>query len=1070
MTKRAILGSTGIFASLVAISPALAQESGVSGMGVVPPQQASAAEAPIGCEIDPKTGNCQIIYVTGSRIRRPNVESPHPITSIQGTEFFENGKVSVGDTLNDLPSLRSTFSQANSTRFRGASGLNLLDLRGLGPERTLVLVNGRRHVGGDVLGTGVSVDINSIPADLIERVDVVTGGNSAVYGSDAIAGVVNFVLKQDYEGLHLRAQDGISTYGDAGSSFLGLLAGRNFSDGRGNVVVAAEYSRRAEYFASDRPWLLRADGFVNVDSDPSGTPEGSDGIPDRRFIRDLHFSGFTNTGLVRFNTGQCGVDPSGVPYNCPFQFLPDGTLVPLTGTRVGLGPGGAFVGGNGENFRGGDQLQLAPEIDRFNVSLLGHFEISQALVPFVEATFVRQRSSGTGDIGRAAFSGVTTGDPRERPRLTNPYLSDQARDLIIEQLTLQNGLAPAPNARFNLRENLYGLPATRESAVRKTLNVVGGVRGQFNDDWTYEMSASFGRLRERTKILGNLNVQRYLLAVDAAINPSNGQIECRSRFDPSARIGIVDQGTTLDNDVAACTPINLFGGNITPEQANYLLLDTVAVGRASQFDVTGFVGGDTSGFLNLPGGPISFIAGVEFRANKLFYEQDPRITQGYTFYNSIPTFSPPTSKVREAFAELRVPVVEDRPLLHSLELDAAARASNYSLGKTGTVWAYNASVLWSPLRGVRLRGAYARAVRAPNQGELFTPPSQNFASLFLDPCSARNIGAGSANRAANCAAAGRPTSTFGTPPYGPDGFNFVYADALEFQISGNPDLRAETSDSVTLGGVITPRFLPGLSLSADYFSIVVNKVIASASAQAIVNACYDAASLDNPFCALFERNGVPDTIIPNPIDPNNPQIIGNGPHGEFQFQILEGSLTQQPLNFARLRARGLDVEIAYRRRIKGIGRIDSRLIYTHVFERTESLDPTDPSRKEVLMMELGDPQDSFNWNSSLQRGRLTVGYQLRYISKMVVNQYEDLFSVQGRPPQNADYADRRFYPHRFYHDVRAVVETGSRFSFYLGADNVTNAKPPLDLTGITSGGAIYDNRGRFLYAGVTAQF
>jgi outer membrane receptor protein involved in Fe transport len=1070
VTKKVILSSTGVLASLIATSPAFAQEAGASGADAVPPQQAASPRIAAECEVDPKTGECQIIYVTGSRIRRPNLKSPLPVTSIQGTEFFENGKVSVGDTLNDLPALRSTFSQANSTRFRGAAGLNLLDLRGLGTERTLVLVDGRRHVGGDALGTGVAVDINSIPAELIERVDVVAGGNSAVYGSDAIAGVVNFVLKQHYDGFQLRAQDGLSTYGDAGSSFLGMLAGRNFSDGRGNVVVAAEYSRRAEYFASDRPWLLRADGFVNVDLDPPELPGGSDGVPDRRFLHDLHNSGFTNTGLVRFNTGQCGADPSGVAYNCPFQFLPDGMLVPLTGTRAGLGPGGAFVGGNGENFRGGDQLQLAPGLDRFNVTLLGHFEVSPALVPFIEATFVHSKSSGTGDIGHAAFSGVTTGDPRERPRLNNPYLSDQARALIIEQLTLQNGVPPAANARFSLRENLYGLPATRENAVRKTLNLVGGVRGKFNDDWTYEISGSYGRLREKTKILGNLNVQRYLLAVDAAVNPSNGQIECRSRFDPAARIGLVDQGVTLDNDVAACTPLNLFGGNITPEQADYLLLDTVAFGRTSQFDVTGFVGGDTSRFLNLPGGPISFVAGLEYRASKLFYEQDPRITQGYTFYNSIPTFSPPTSKVKEAFAEARIPIASDRPLLQLLELDAAVRASDYSLGKTGTVWAYNASVQWSPLRGLRLRGAYARAVRAPNQGELFTPPSQNFASAFLDPCSARNIGAGSANRAANCAAAGRPTSTFGTPPYGPNGFDFAYADALEFAISGNPDLKAEKSDSVTLGGVVTPGFLPGFSLSADYFSIVVNKVIASASAQAIVNTCYDAASLDNPFCALFQRNTVPDTIIPNPLDPANPQIIGNGPHGEFQFQIIEGSLTQQPLNFAKLRARGIDLEIAYRRQVKGIGRFDSRLIYTHVFERTENLDPTDPSRKEVLMMELGDPQDSFNWNSSLQRGRLTVGYQLRYISKMVLNQYEDIFSVQGRPPQNADYADRRFYPHRFYHDVRAVVEAGARFSFYLGADNVTNAKPPLGLTGITSGGAIYDNRGRFLYAGVTAQF
>jgi outer membrane receptor protein involved in Fe transport len=306
--------------------------------------------------------------------------------------------------------------------------------------------------------------------------------------------------------------------------------------------------------------------------------------------------------------------------------------------------------------------------------------------------------------------------------------------------------------------------------------------------------------------------------------------------------------------------------------------------------------------------------------------------------------------------------------------------------------------------------------------------------------------------------------------YGPGGYDFAYSDPLEFVLSGNPDLQAETSDSLTLGGVLRPAFLPGLSLSADYYSIVVRKVITSASAQAIVNACYDGASLDNPFCSLFHRNMVPDTVIPNPADPNQPEIIGNGPHGEFQFQIIEGDLVQQPLNFAKLTARGIDLEIAYRHQVRGIGRVDSRLTYTHVFERTENLDPDDPTRKNVLMMELGDPRDAFNWNSSVRRGRVTVGYQLRYIGKMVLNQYEDIFEVQGRPPQNADYADRKFYPHRIFHDLRLAVQANSRFDLYLGVDNVTNTKPPLGLTGITAGGAIYDNRGRFFYAGATGRF
>ena len=204
----------------IAASPAAAQTTPAA-----PPATATtdACAVPAGT---PLPAGCaapvssEAITVTGSRIRRPNLDSPLPVTSVGGEEFFETGNVSVGDKLAELPSIASTFMQANSTRFLGTSGLNLLDLRGLGTARTLVLVNGRRHVGGDVLSSGVSVDVNTIPTDLIDRVDVVTGGNSAVYGSDAIAGVVNFVLKEDYDGIQLRGQGGTSRYGDAGSYFI----------------------------------------------------------------------------------------------------------------------------------------------------------------------------------------------------------------------------------------------------------------------------------------------------------------------------------------------------------------------------------------------------------------------------------------------------------------------------------------------------------------------------------------------------------------------------------------------------------------------------------------------------------------------------------------------------------------------------------------------------------------------------------------------------------------------------------------------------------------------------------
>jgi outer membrane receptor protein involved in Fe transport len=1001
------------------------------------------------------------------------------VTSVGGEEFFQTGDVSVGDKLAELPSIRSTFTQANSTRFLGTAGLSLLDLRGLGTVRTLVLVNGRRHVGGDVLSSGVTPDVNTIPTDLIDRVDVVTGGNSAVYGSDAIAGVVNFVLKDHYEGLQLRGQGGLSKYGDAGSYFVSALAGKNFAGGRGNIAVNAEFAKQNQYFASSRPWLATQDAFLTVDSDPADNPntpqlENADGVPDTVFFHDVRSGSLTNTGIMRFGgttaANSCGQDPSGGFYPCVFIYTPEGQLVPATGVRAGLSPG-SFIGGNSENFRTGRQFQLEPDLKRYNLNLIGHYEITPAVVPFVEATFSRTEVSGTGSSGPAFIQGSTLDGFRERIRLDNPFLSPQALSVICQQRALSGQTCSNPATRIPIRENLLGLGTRTEDSTRNTYRIVGGIRGDFLDTWNYEVSLNYGRLDEKTRILGNLDVQRFLLGMDAAVNPATGQIQCRSQFDPNAAFGIgIDEslapGSRLSNDIAACVPVNPMGGQFSQAVRNYVLRDTTAIGKTQQFDALAFVSGDTSKFFNLWGGPIGFVLGAEHREDNLFYQQDADVQAGYTFYNSIPTFRAPKAKVNEAFGEIRLPILKDRPFVHELELSAAARVSNYALGKTGTVWAYNGSAVWSPFNGLRFRGNYGRSVRAPNQSELFSPLSQNFAPGFGDPCSSINIGTGSSNRAANCAAAGRPGGTDatlnpsrpGVPPPNPAGpYDFRYDESLQIRSGGNANLQAEKSDSWTLGFVATPAMVPGFSVSVDYYNIKVKNVITGVSAQTIVNNCYDLPA-GNAFCNLFQR--VPAGQV--------------GPNGEQTFRIIESSLIQGPVNFAALRAKGLDIEVAYRHSLGTLGRLDTRLTYTRVFDRSNFTDPTNPNFQDVIVGkhggELGDPRDSFNWNTSLQHGRFTLGYQMRYISHMYTGAYENVNSVQGRPPQNLDFSDHIFYPAVFYHDLRLGIDVGPKYNFYMGIDNATNVKPPLGLTGIGSGSAIYDVRGRFYYTGVVAKF
>ncbi|MCI4592305.1 TonB-dependent receptor [Sphingobium sp. BYY-5] len=1035
----------------------------------------------------------QSIVVTGSRIRSANLDSTNPVTVVTGEQFFQTGQVSVGDVLNELPQLRNTFSQQNSTRFLGTRGLNLLDLRGLGSVRTLVLVNGRRHVAGDILSTGVSVDINTIPTDLIENVEVLTGGASSIYGSDAIAGVVNFKLKTNYEGVQLRAQGGISpTYDDAGSQYVSLLAGKNFADGRGNIALNLEFANQSQYDATGRP-LSRNDGFVVTDTDPASAP--SDGIPDRTFYRDLRSATISLGGLtaIRYGgaNGPCG-GAGGSAFTCTSLFQPGGSLVAQTGDRVGIGPNGNFTGGNGTTSREGQLLTFTPNLKRYAANLIGHFEVSPAFVPFFEAKYVRTDARGS-QSGPFFSQGTTLGDGveidgfadrsfnnaggvvnREGVRLDNPYLSDVARANLAAQLTaaINSGVNPNTGAafsganaasdraaaltqvadgtyRFGLRRNWVDLGIRDERIRRETYRAVVGVRGDFNDGWNYEVSANYGQFKERNLIQGNINTQRFLLAQDT-VSDASGTIRCRAQVDPRYAGGDVGGNPAqLAGDIAACVPLNPFGqGSVSDAARNYLLTPSIATGKITQFVASAFVAGDTSKWFELPGGPVGFSIGGEYRRETNRYDLDDLTQAGYAFYNAIPAFTAPSFQVKEVYGELRVPLLKDIPFIRELTLTGSGRIADYK-GATGTVYAYGGGIDWRPVEDVRFRGTYSRSVRAPNLSELYSAQGQNFAPNFVDPCSARNIGTGSANRAANCAAAGIPT-----------GYDYVYSSSLETLSGGNPLLEAEKSDSYTAGVVLQPKFIPGLSISVDYYSITVNNVIASINAQQVANLCYDSSSLDNQFCKLFQRAGA-----------------SGGSRGEQAYQILEGSLLESSANFAKLKVRGVDTTINYRRDF-GWGLLNLGIIWTRALQNDEFTNPDDPSFRDRILGELGDPKNQVNLNTSIKFGKVTLGYQMRWIDKMYLNTYEDYNSLNGLPPQNIDYAAVAKYPSVSYHDIRADLDVSERFNIYLGVDNVGNKMPPYGLTGVgnglntaANGGAgIYDVRGRYVYAGVVAKF
>jgi outer membrane receptor protein involved in Fe transport len=978
------------------------------------------------------------IIVTGTRIRRPNLQSPVPITSIGQDELTNQGQVSIGDALNDLPALRSTFSQQNSGRFIGTAGQNFLDLRGLGTNRTLVLVNGRRHVNSTP--GSFDVDVDNIPQDLVDRVDVVTGGESAVYGSDAIAGVVNFVLKRSYDGFRIRGQAGVSKYGDRPVDFVSTTFGKNFADNRGNVAVNLEYTHAGELFFRDRKRASRICGF-----EPNEGVVDDPAVPDNVFVCGIRNPFINNGGQVAL----LDVDGTGLAFD-------------NTGNLVITNPADRSFIDNGGTVLSDDPLigstlretgDLAVGRDRYMANLLAHFDFSDAFQPFIEASFIHQKVLQEGQPsfvqGRFAnfFGPADDGFPLVPSlRCNNPFLTAQnlATLQFIGFCAVNPNTQTIPLNRFNVD---FG--GRVEEDKRDTYRIVGGFQGTFNKDWHYELSVNYGHFKsdniEKNDLLlhdADGNRAGFALAVDAVRDPNTGQIVCRVNS-----TSLAQDPLGAANDAPGCVPINLFGYG-APSQAAIAYSNTTShlFSRASQTDVVGFVSGNTGGFFSLPGGPVGFSIGAEYRRETAHSIADPVSASGGTFFNAFPEFDPPAFSVKEAFGEIEFPILKDKPFAKELTVSGAARFSDYNTSANHT-FAWNANGIYSPVPGVRLRANYSRSVRVPTLGDLFTPPTVNFAFL-ADPCDQNNIG-DNPNRAANCAALGVPTTVtstsspcFNAVPAGNTGpvgspFHNCIANTQTTLITsaGNPDLQEEVGKSLTLGGVLTPGFFPGFSLSVDYFSIKVSNLIAVLDGQTILDQCFNQPSTANQFCGL---------------------LASRDAFGLF----ASPALTSAGVNFAKQTSKGIDFDASYRHKFANGVRFDTRAIATYTLERNNFIDPTDPTFVDRQLSELGDPVFSGTLITGIGVGKFDLRHTMRYIGSMTDFAYEDTHSVDGRPPDNPDVADRIRTGAVMYHDLR-VGFTIPHYNFYMGVDNVFNRHPPLGLTGAGEGSGIYNGIGRF---------
>jgi len=965
------------------------------------------------------------IVVTGSRIAQPGVNSPIPVTSVTVADLTRSGGVAIGDAMNTLPSLRPTYSQASSTQYIGTSGLNLLDLRGLGTARTLVLVNGRRHI--TAVEGEFQVDVNTIPTDLLERVDVVTGGSSAVYGSDAMAGVVNFVLKRNFDGVRLNAQAGISDKADRGTYRLSGTFGKNFSEGRGNVAVALEYNRADLVTYADRPELTGAvDGrnqFQLVED-----PTIDNNRPDRTFLNRVRSYGFDNGGnFIAYNgtsTRSCAIANACVANGFPriFGFRPDGSLNEYNyGTDFRPAGSGNNQGGDGAVLN--DRGTLVPKLDRYVANLVAHYDVSDAFRPFFEAKFVRVESfnQGTPTFAQGGGQGLVNGAPAALSygttvgipiRLDNPYLQPAAAATIAS-------LLPAGSQFFRLNRENNDIGTRDEFDRRDTYRFVGGVEGTFNSTWKYDFSVNYGEFNSTARFYNNRIEENFYNAVDATRNAA-GQIVCR-----------INQTTVTDPN---CVPINLLGdGSVSQAARNYINTTSTRTGKATELDINANLIGDSGKWFELPGGPVRFAIGAEYRRETARYQYDALVKSGATFLNAIPDFNPTSFEVKEAYGELQLPVLRNLPFAQELTVNGAVRVADYK-GATGTVWAWNAGGIYAPIRDIKFRVNYSKSVRAPTLADLYSSPSQNFASVD-DPCDVNFINKGRSTRAANCAAAGVPVGFVN---------DRTRASNLEILSGGNASLTAETSRSWTYGVVVQPSFVPGLSFTADYYDIKISNVISAVGAQTIVDACYDAPNLSNQFCQLI-----------NPRQSN----------GYFAAPAL----LQSSVNFAALRAKGIDLDLSYTRKVFANDRITIRGLANYVQNRTDYPYLDTPDRPERVRGELNDPIWRANVSVDYTHGPLTLGYQVRYIGRQSITDWETQHDTNGVPAQDPNYADVVYYPHVFYHAIRGTLDVNRQFTLYGGIDNIADKRPPYGLLGVGDGG-IFDNIGRFMYIGATVKF
>jgi iron complex outermembrane recepter protein len=746
------------------------------------------------------------IVVTGSRIRRDTFSSPQPLAVVTAEAIRESGNTSIGDILLEQPNINPATNQQNSSGTLFLAGQTRADIRGLGPTRTLVLMDGRRMPFSDASSPGV--DLNTIPSLMIERIETVPGGVSAVYGSEAVAGVVNFIMKKEQDGLEIDLSGGITERGDGEEGRLGFNWGKKFFDDKLSVLVGGEYANTDKILQRDR-----GDLFPGIRRNTAATPQNVLNPTSRSNVTPTASFQLTANRAVALDVR----NPSNVAVLSPA--CSTATVSPTCQDEA------LFYTAFYNALQGKSNRAVLRTYIDYNITDTWH--------AFIDATYIKANGYG---IFQPAFSSNTGGGTMPVfLRGDNAYLN--ASDPVAAQLRAQwlaAGKTFTQGSTAAVGKFWHEFGNRDVKAEREQIRVAGGMEGKFvtfGRDVNWDGYVQYSELDGRTTSYGVPNIGRVQAATDAVV--LNGQVVCR---DAARR-------------AEGCTPWNLING---PSREAVLYAAGVAVSDQKVKQTVASVNFATD-LIDLPAGPLGIAAGAEYRKEVSEFVQDPISASGALFFNAVGTREG-SYNVKEIYGEVRIPILKDLPFAEELTLEAAARASDYSTIHGTDQWRLHAE--WAPVRDIRFRATEATAVRAPNIVELFAPQGRNFTTAAQDPCDrAVFAGATAAQQAARritCAAAipGWNSATFvsnigtGRP-------------SLALLQGGNPNLGPEKAHTFQYGVVIQPRWVPNLNISADFFKYNITDQVGSVPINTLFQAlCYDATTpLDqNPFCGQIRRD------------------------------------------------------------------------------------------------------------------------------------------------------------------------------------------------------------------------